>query len=311
MDINSTDPNISFDVNPAQNECNVTIDVNSTTQTGQIDWVVQATDPIEHNGSAWQVDDYLNSNGETLSSGIRIVVDGNFTQYLDSNYSSIAKIANLASVPAGNYNLTYKAFDRFENPSNLLTQNISIIDKQPPFLTFIDLAEANRHANGKRRTLTTESNTTINDVIDISSDDLNITYINDSNASISWKSGIAFNLSNHSLIIRDNKDGPVNSALISYHEENGGSYDLLYQESINPNDYNGTLTIEENGSKDYMVEVFTSDLSANDLNFSLHLDYQPAESFSITVIDGYIDGAEIIFDADGDGAFRFIQNFLF
>ena len=78
---------------------------------------------------------------------------------------------------------------------------------------------------------------------------------------------------------------------------------MLAQEVIGIlDDYNGTYQIDDNDNNgSFKVEIFASDAVDNDLNFTLYLNYQSAGSFSVTVIDGYVSGAEVIFDANGDG----------
>ena len=121
-DISSSDPNIQYDINVSQNECNVTIDVNSSSQTSTIDWLVDASDPYDTVNYIWGVDDHLNDDNGNVDSGIRIVVDGNFSSYLDNNFTGYGKIVDLAETPIGSYVLIYKAYDSFENVSNILTQ---------------------------------------------------------------------------------------------------------------------------------------------------------------------------------------------
>ena len=296
-DISSSDPNIQYDINITQNECNVTIDVNSSSQTSTIDWLVEASDPYDSN---WSVDDNLDANGLTVNSGIRIVVEGNFSSYLDNNFTGYGKIADLSETPIGSYVLIYKAYDSFENVSNILTQKIEVRDRQTPYLTFLDLLESNKYPSGAYRGITTETNSTINNVSVVDPNDYNITYLTDNDANLTWLEGEKFDLANHITIIRDNKDGLIENAFVSYYEETVTST-LLSQEFIDLNDYNGTYQIDGNASDNFKVEIFASDDVGNDLNFTIYLNYQSAGAFSVTVIDGYVSGAEVIFDSNGDG----------
>ena len=76
----------------------------------------------------------------------------------------------------------------------------------------------------------------------------------------------------------------------------------MSQEFIGIDDYNGTYQIDDNDNNgNFKVEIFASDDVDNDLNFTIYLNYQSAGAFSVTVIDGYVSGAEVIFDSNGDG----------
>jgi len=270
----------------------VVIDVNSTMQTASFAWTAKATDLLITDD--WLVDSFLAEDDTQPESGQRIMVDGNFTVYLDQNFSGAAKIIDLPGTPWGSYELGFVAVDNYENHSSRLSQVIEIRDAQPPFLTLLaiftfedELAPA----------LTTESNATISQVIH--QNDLlqyDVTYVTENNATWSWPLGVPFLLEGDEATaivnIRDNKDGEISADDWNISHPYGDSGDFTNEPGI------------------YPINFLATDLAGNEMNFTLNLDVVPALEISLTAVDGYLVGAEVIFDADGDGVSDLNRTFI-
>ena len=77
----------------------------------------------------------INLNSE---SGISFeIVDGNFTDYLESPYGNSTATFDLGSIPVGKYFLKYRATDEYDNISEFdIIQNIEVRDARVPFISF-------------------------------------------------------------------------------------------------------------------------------------------------------------------------------
>ena len=259
----------------------VVIDVNGTEQTTSFAWTAKATDLLIEN--PWYVDSFLENNGSTPIVGQRIIVDGNFTEYIDQNFSGSAKILDLANTPWGFYELGFTAVDDHENLSSRLAQTIEIRDAQAPFLT---LLETYVSEGIKPRVLTTESNESIDRVIaqqDLSSYDITYALTNDANWT--WPLGVPFIIDGDDATllvnIRDNKDGEIEDLNFTHAYGSEGNFT------------NNTGTFD--------LEFFAQDNAGNEMNVTLALEVVAELETEVTGIDGYLQGAEVIFDADGDG----------
>ena len=225
----------------------------------------------------------LENNGSTPVVGQRIIVDGNFTEYIDQNFSGSAKILDLANTPWGFYELGFTAVDDHENLSSRLAQTIEIRDAQAPFLT---LLETYVSEGIKPRVLTTESNESIDRVIaqqDLSSYDITYALTNDANWT--WPLGVPFIIDGDDATllvnIRDNKDGEIEDLNFTHAYGSEGNFT------------NNTGTFD--------LEFFAQDNAGNEMNVTLALEVVAELETEVTGIDGYLQGAEVIFDADGDG----------
>jgi hypothetical protein len=190
-----------------KSDSNYTIDINDTKQTQTITWDdfdIFASDPSFPDDN-WTIGD------DDPPSGCGILLEGNFTEYLigfpENGYDYNASYdINLSKVPVGKYSLFYTAFDQFQNFSPRIEHNITIIDSQPPFLTFIDF--------NTNKGITTENNSTISDVYTYNEDlEENITFTfldpQSATADLNWSLGKTFNLNEFFILARDNKSGEV------------------------------------------------------------------------------------------------------
>ena len=140
--------------------------------------------------------------------------------------------------------LYYTAYDSFENYSNTVEQNITINDKQAPFLTVIDFVN-----NG----VTTESNATIAQVYS-QYNSISFTYLNQNNATadLNWTMGTSFELDELFVVARDNKSGSANWSAL----------------------YNGSTfsSLNTNAPQSYELNFTTQDDAANMASLTLNLN---------------------------------------
>ena len=177
----------------------LSIDLNETNETAAYDWGLTATDPYTPNDS-YDID-------STLSNSVKIILEGNFTEYLislpENNYEyNSTMLVDLDLVPPGIYSLTYKALNNFENYSGPVEQKIIVTDTQPPFLTIIDFVN--------NTGITTERRDSFSDVYPDYNETI-FTFLDQNNATadLNWSIGIPFNINDHWPEARDNKSGAV------------------------------------------------------------------------------------------------------
>ena len=111
-------------------EQNITVDSNTTNleTLSEFEWGIRGYDPAHGTISN------LNSeNGISFE-----IVDGNFTDYLESPYGNSTATFDLGSIPVGKYFLKYRATDEYDNISEFdIIQNIEVRDAQVPFISFL------------------------------------------------------------------------------------------------------------------------------------------------------------------------------
>ena len=225
---------------------NLDIEINGTSQTAVFPWEINATDPYYPD---WKMDSNESNRGFEL--------EGNFTPYLIGlpvsgyEYNSTMEV-DLELVPPGKYSLYYTAFDSFQNYSKTVEQNITISDKQPPFLTIIDFVT--------NTGVTTEQQSTFSDIYpDYNS--TSFTYLSQLNASadLNWSMGTPFNLEDLYIEARDNKSGTSAWNVTS----DGSSF----------------TSIDTNSPQSYELNFTTEDDAGNIANLILYLhvidDYNP------------------------------------
>ena len=238
---------------PPLAQFNKTIEITETNQTNAFVWEVNATDPY-YTDSTWTMNDPPSDRG--------IIIDGNFTEYLtglpksgyDYNNSSLIDIEG---IPPGLYTLYYQAFDSFSNYSETAEQNITIIDRQPPFLTLIDFS--------LNLGITTEENASISQIYP-DYQGVDFTFLEQQNTSVdlNWSIGTPFIPANMFIEARDNKSGEVSWSLT--HE--GKSFDSLERDAPAKLDLNLTAEDEAGNISSLIIALSFQDNQAPVLTLS-------------------------------------------
>ena len=304
-------------------ERNVTIDVNETNSLNSFAYAVQAVDPTDLNISntnnnpvTYLTDVNLTfALGDTFNNNIEFLVDGNFTDYLDMNesrvdYNSTAKF-DLNSTPVGKYFLRYRAVDQYGNISPEIIQNIEIKDTQPPYISIFDLEE--------KRGATTFSKSELRTIIPEINFDLNET-----NNSVVWLwpygkplevSDITKAETTNGVVlvhVMDTKNEILTDWSIEYYYNEANLSEHSTVQSIINENLNfiivGPNSIDQVGT--YKFEFNATDRSGNELDFTAYVLIHPAYHSTITAVDGYLEGARVGFDADGDGESDLDREFL-
>ena len=324
-------PTLQFkDNNLSYADINITVsqDTNLTTDW---EWLVEAFDPLYGSNNMFSPD--LNDTniygplGSSIieyadiygTSQISFLIDGNFTQFLsaknDGNSTANASF-DLVNIPSGMWGLTYQAIDEHNNTSTVLEQNITIIDGEPPFITILD---ADHQTLVSTLELSDANASSIIGSTALSSYDINQT----TNGYIwKWDYGTEFRFSDWSsdsdsairVHVMDTKDELISDWNVTVDFNNTivdlnlSDFNATWQSTKSYSNYPlsaddfGVYSISDSAEDGvYRLTFRAEDDSGNSMSFYVFLIIEEGYSAEITAVDGYLENASVIFDANNDG----------
>ena len=324
------DPPVLSFKNPIDD--NITLNISESTISEQFDWKVEAYDPLygfigpdSNNTNIYGPvqNSYVEYASVYGNQKISFLVEGNFTQFLVDNNNASNGLAtfDLVNIPVGTWGLTYQAIDEHNNTSNVLEQNITIIDGQEPFITILDF---DNYLIASNLDVTDLSKSNIIGANSLASFD-----VNETNTSIVWKweAGKEFAFSNWNspadtnirVHVMDTKDELIYDWNVSFHyspleynetaDQNLSNFDLKFTAHsdfkaviVNQDDtgaYRLANYTEDSGT--FRIRLRAKDRAGNPTTFNLYLEIDAAYSAEITAVDGYLENALVIFDSNNDG----------
>jgi hypothetical protein len=250
------------------------------------------------------------------TTNLSISVEGSLSVYLKDFNGSLSTylLETNHDIPFGTYSLVYQAFDSSGEKSSKISQTIIVVDETPPEIGLIGFSEIewavyepwedpgyivrdNRDAKIEvsilRNPLVNELGSFVityraADTSGNFSETTRLVHVKD-------KEKPTINISVNPLILTIGQDFelPTYSAIDNY------DGDLTNNVEVSKSDI---ANIDVNTDGDYIVSIEVTDSSGNLASESLVVRVSPpAFTLSGTAIDGYLVGANVIFDSNNDG----------